>query len=492
MSALEELKGAFADVNALRSAVSIMNWDRQVLMPPGGVSARSAHTTIISRMAHERLVSERMLSLVERAQPENSEDGAMIRALRRELEVWTKLPSDLMERKTRVSSDAYEVWRKSKAESNFSLLQPFLTELVEISVEMAERLGYKDHPYDSLINLFEYGANHKDAELMFEAIKSPIVNLVREIGDRGSPVNDEPLRGSWDAATLRDVAQEITSAIGFDYDRGQLHVAFNAFCMNMSMGDVRMTTRPSNHVKGILSSSLHEMGHGLYEQGSPRAWDRTPLAGGTSLAVHESQSRLWENIVGRSRGFWSHFLPTLQSAFPELSSVSLEAFHRAMNKVQPELIRVGADELTYNLHILIRFELEVEMITGRLEIRDLPEAWNAKYKDYLGLNPPDDASGCLQDVHWSRGSFGYFPTYSMGNLIGAQVWATLQKDLPNTESLMEQGDFEPILSWLIDHIYSKGKSLEPKDLVTQVTGRPMEAGDWLAYVDDKYRRIYEL
>ncbi len=492
MPALDELKAAFSDINALRAAGSLMNWDRQIFMPKLGAEARSAQVAILSRMAHEQLVSDKVLNLVSHARPETEEDSAMVAALQRDLDVYTKLPPDLMERRTRVGSDAYEVWKRAKAGSNFSLLEPYLKELVDLSIEMTGHLGYEKHPYDALINLFELGATHADAAGMFETIKAPIVGLVKEIGERGRKIDDSLLIGDWESARLRDVAQEITSGIGYDYDCGRLDVGFNAFCVNLSMADVRMTTRPSNHVKGILSSSLHEMGHGLYEQGSPRKWDRTPLAGGISLAVHESQSRTWENIVGRSKGFWSHFLPVLQGAFPQLDAVLVADFHRCINKVQPELIRVGADELTYNLHILVRFELESDLITKKLEVKDLPEAWNAKYSEYLGLTPPDAASGCLQDVHWSRGMFGYFPTYSMGNLIGAQVWECLTKDIKDTEELMAKGDFEPILTWLTEKIYSKAKTLPPKELITQVTGRPMDASAWLSYVDDKYRRIYEI
>jgi carboxypeptidase Taq len=299
-------------------------------------------------------------------------------------------------------------------------------------------------------------------------------------------VDDSFLIGNWDKEKLRSFAERTASKIGFDFDRGRLSVAANAFCTTIATDDIRMTTRPSEAMKGIVSSTLHEMGHGLYEQGSPKKWDRTPLAGGVSLAVHESQSRLWENIVGRSRPFWEFFLPDLKVEFPELSQISLDTFVKAINKVQPEFVRVGADELTYNLHILVRFELEVEILTGKVRIKDLPEAWNAKYTDYLGITPATDTEGCLQDVHWTRGSVGYFPTYSMGNLIGAQVWKVLQNDLGETDEMMRQGNFAPIFGWLTDKIYSKGRSVPPRDLVTQVTGRPMEAADWLDYARAKY------
>lgn len=495
MSAYGKLLSLYEEVAALRAGQNLMGWDQQVLMPPGGASARAAHMQRLRRMAHERMTSDAMARAVEEAAREtdpNSDEGRSVAALKRDLETETKLPLDLVERKARVSSEAYEVWKVAKAANDFPKLAPYLAELFAIAAETAERLGYADHPYDALINLYEYGATHASALSMFEAIKTPVVDLVRDIRENGRPVDDSALHGDWHKERLRAFAQSAATVVGFDFGRGLLNVSPNAFCSNMGNSDVRMTTRPSDHVKGIVSSSLHEMGHGLYEQGSPTDWNGTPLGGGVSLAVHESQSRLWENVVGRSRGFWTRFLPDLQAAFPELGGLDVDSMYRAINKVEPSFIRVGADELTYNLHILIRFELEVELITGQLQMSDLPEAWNAKYSAYLGITPPTNTLGCLQDVHWSRGSVGYFPTYSMGNLIGLQIWKKLREEIPNTEDLMAAGDFAPILGWLQEKIYAQGKRYEPKELVTRVTGRPMEAGDWLEYAQTKYQDIYAL
>jgi carboxypeptidase Taq len=488
------LLSRFADYNAITVATSLMHWDRQILMPPGGAAARTAQVSSLTRMAHELMTSEETQRLVEDAEREaqTDEERATARVLRRELDIKTKLPTELVERKSRVSSDAYEVWKKAKAESNFDLLAPYLQELFDIARETAERRGYQAHVYDPLIDLFEEGATQADAARMFESIKGPIVELVRAIKEQGRPVDDSMLHGDWDKPRLRDFAQRAAAVVGFDFERGRLDVANNAFCTNFSPSDVRMTTRPSDHLKGIVSSSLHEMGHGLYEQGSPQEWDRTPIVGGISLAVHESQSRMWENIVGRSRGFWKRFLPDLQATFPQLSTLDPEGMYRAINKVEPSFVRVGADELTYNLHILTRFELECDVLTRKTAVKDLPEAWNAKYTEYLGITPPNDGLGVLQDVHWSRGMVGYFPTYSMGNLISYQIWATLNGDIPNTEELMEAGEFKPILGWLQEKIYRKGKLYAPRELVTQVTGRPMEATDFLKGLTAKYSDIYGL
>ena len=494
MSALQDLQSILFDVEALQSASGIMSWDQQVLMPPKGAMARGAQTSILSRMAHQRLTADRTLRALELAEKEaeSPEEVAMVRVVKRQIGTATKLPADLVRRKSEVSNAAYQTWRTAKPESDFEALRPHLEELFEIARETAALIGFDKEPYDALIDLYEEGATTADASRMFEAIKGPIVDLVKEIQTEGTPVDDSLLVRDWDQPKLLGVCRRIIEKNGFDFERGRLDMANNAFCGGSSTGDIRMTSRPSDHIKGLLSSSLHEMGHALYEQNSPMKYDRTPLKGGISLGVHESQSRTWENVIGRSRPFWRFFFPWVAEEFPFLAPMGAEGFYSGLSKVEPSFIRVGADELTYNLHILVRFELEVELVNRRLEVKDLPEAWNQKYRDYLGINPPNHALGCMQDVHWTRGSSGYFPTYSMGNLIGAQIWTKLVADLGNTEELMSEGNFAPILGWLVEHVYSEAKLLRPRDLVTKVTGRPMEATDWLNYAQGKYRELYGL
>jgi len=493
-SALEAFLAIYREFDAVQAAASLMHWDRQVLMPPGGGEARTAHVARLTRMKHELLTGDRMRTALERLESEaepQSDAAVMARVLRRDINIESKLPLELVQRKASVASDAYDAWKQARAEGDFPRMIPYYRELFEIARETSASLGPCDHIYDNLIDLYEEGATFADADSMFRAIKQPIVDLVAEIR-RGEPVDDGALCGDWNIEDLRRFAQQTCAAIGFDFDAGMLNTAPNAFCSNISTRDVRMTTRASDHIKGIVSSSLHEMGHGLYDQGSPLKWDRTPLAGGGSLAVHESQSRLWENIVGRSRGFWRRFLSDLQAIFPSLDGLDENSFYRAINKVEPAFIRVGADELTYNLHILIRFELEVEILTGQLAIQDLPEAWNEKYRTNLGIVPTTNTVGCLQDVHWSRGSIGYFPTYAMGNLIGGSLWRRMQTELGNLEATMSQGNFAPILGWLTERIYQKARSIPPRALIEEIVGVYLDPNAWLAYADEKYRSIYNL
>lgn len=494
MTGVDTVLDIYRDIDAIHSAIGLMGWDRQVLMPPGGSKARGIHTERLTNLSHALLTSERLKDAVESAKSQISEDSdelAMLHRLDREIGIESKLPASLVSRKAKVSSDSYEVWKRARAENDFPAMKPYLTELFEIAKETAGFLGYVDHPYDALIDLYEEGATTEDAREMFRSIGPVITDLVSRISQR-EPTDDSSLYGDWDKSRLIQFAKETASQIGYRFENGRLDIAPNAFCAGFSYRDVRLTTRASDHIKGIVSSSLHEMGHGLYEQGSNPDWDRTPLAGGISLAVHESQSRFWENIIGRSKPFWNFFLPQLKAKLPELDDLSLDQFYAGMNRVQPEPIRVGADELTYNRHIQIRFELEVAIVEGSLDVADLPEAWNEKTRAYLGFIPESDSVGCLQDVHWSKGSVGYFATYSMGNLIGAQIWEKLRTAVGDTDSFIAAGHFEPILGWLQQNLYRKSKRYTPKELISGITGSTMKPDAWIRYATDKYSSLYRI
>ncbi len=495
MSKLTALKSRLADVNALRAATAMMEWDQQVLMPRGGAAARAEHLGRLTRLAHDTLVADETRKLLDdskaEAQP-GSDDEAMLRVVRRDIDLATKIPSALVEEKSKLSSEAHERWVEARANNDFKSFAPVLARMFEIAKEEAKHLGYTDHPYDALLDQYEEGATAADCRAMFDTLKTATVSLLDEIRAHGHPIDDHVLYGDWNVEHQRRICDFLVQEIGFDMDRGRQDTAPHPFCTNWSVNDVRLTTRFKDYVGSAIFGSLHEAGHGMYEQGSPEAWDLTPLAGGVSLGVHESQSRLWENIVGRSLPFWQRYLHRIQAEFPALAAFDVEQFYRMINKVEPSLIRVEADEVTYNMHVLVRFEIECDVLTGALAINDLPEAWNQKYRDYLGVEVPNDSKGCLQDVHWSMGSIGYFPTYSMGNLLSYQIWRALQQDLPDTNTLIRDGKFGEILGWLTEKVYSQGRKYTPKELVQRVTGKPLSADDYVAGLREKYLDIYDI
>lgn len=490
-TSFETLKSRLADINALQAATAIMDWDQQTYMPRGGADARAEHLGILGRMAHETFTSDDTQKLVLDASPDNEDEQAMLRVVKRQLDLATKIPTQLVEDKARLAAHAHEEWVKARAGNDFAGFIDTLEKMFEFARREAEYLGYKDNIYDALLDIYEEGATAADARAMFDAVRGPQVALVKEIQDQPE-TDDSWLYGTWDIAKQKQFTEKLVQAIGFDFGRGRQDTAPHPFCTGWSVGDIRLTTRFKDYLPSAIMGSLHEAGHGMYEQGSPAAWDRTPLAGGVSLGLHESQSRTWENIVGRSREFWNHFYPDLQETFPELRGYDVDRFYRAINKVKPSFIRVEADELTYNLHVMTRFEIECDVLQGKLAVRDMPEAWNAKYTEYLGITPSTDSEGCLQDVHWSQGSIGYFPTYSMGNLLSYQIWNAMEKDIPVPFRLIGNGDFKPILGWLQEKVYSQGRKYTPKDLVLRVTGKPMDPSEYISGLSAKYRDVYNL
>lgn len=498
MSNLHALRERLADVDALYAAIAIMDWDQQTHMPKGGSEARAAHVGILSRLAHERFTADETRDLVTKAASEvngTSTDAALVRVVKRDLDLATKIPTELVQRKAELAARGHDEWVTARAANDFKSFAPTLARMFDIAREEAEHLGYTDHIYDALFDQYEQGATAADARAMFDALRQPTIDLLDDIRERGSHVPEATLaklEGDWDTAKQSEFTLNLVKAIGFDLDRGRQDTAHHPFCTGWSVNDVRLTTRFQRNITSAIFGSLHEAGHGMYEQGSPAEWDRTPLAGGVSLGLHESQSRTWENIVGRSRPFWSRFLPDLQANFPALAEFDLDTWYRSINRVRPSLIRVEADEVTYNLHVAIRFEIECAVLEGTLAVTDIPEAWNQKYRDYLGIEVPSDRDGCLQDVHWSGGSIGYFPTYSMGNLLSYQIWNVLKRDLGDVDALMAKGDFAPILAWLQTNVYRAGRSLPPRDLVMKVTGKPIGADDYVAGLRAKYSDVYGL
>lgn len=494
-NAIGKLKSRFYDLNALYTALALFDWDLQTFMPKGGAEARGEQSGILGRLRHEMLVSDETARLIEAAEREavpGSEDASLARVCRRAYDLATKIPAELVEKKLGLTAKAFEAWGEARATNNFSTFEPYLEQMFELARQEAEYLGYSEHIYDALIDQYEEGATEADCRRMYETLKVANVELIQAIRESGVAIDDSALYGEWSHEQQARFTEMLVKDIGFNMENGRQDTAPHPFCTNFSVRDVRLTTRFKPYIGSAIFGSLHEAGHGMYEQGSPVEWDRTPLAGGVSLGIHESQSRTWENIVGRSKAFWSRYLPKLQAAFPGLATFDLDRWYRAINKVEPSYIRVEADEVTYNMHTLVRFEVESAVLTGAISVKEIPGFWNEKYQKYLGITPRNDGEGCLQDMHWAGGSIGYFPTYSMGNCLSFQFWNVLKRDLGDVDSLIAGGEFEPILGWLQEKIYRQGCRYTPKELVERVSGKPMGAEDYLAALKVKYGEIYSL
>lgn len=499
MSGLSRLQAALAEVVDLRRAAEVLSWDQETYMPPGGVEDRANQRGTLSRLAHERFTSPEVAELLDTAERETaglapeSDEASLVRVTRRDLDRAARLPADLVGETARASARAQPVWHEAKARSDWSLFAPAMATTVELSRRTAEALGYEERPYDALIDWSEPGLTTRRVEALFAELKAVIVPLLRELTARADVVDDSPLRRPCDESRQLVFALETITQLGYDLQRGRQDLSAHPFCTSFGPGDVRVTTRIGPTLgESCLFPSIHESGHAMYEQGIPRTLDRSPLSDGASPGVHESQSRLWENVVGRGRPFWEWCFPRLRAAFPEsLKGVDAEALWRACNAVRPSYVRVDADEVTYNLHILLRFEIETELLEGRLAVADVPEAWAARVGDYLGLERPPDRAGPLQDIHWTFG-LGGFVGYTLGNLIGAQLMEAVCRDLPDLDAQLAAGQFAPLRDWLRDRVHRWGRKLTPDELVQRATGQPIVSGPWVAYVRQKFGALYGL
>lgn len=497
---LNQLKQRVAQLSRLNQIAALLDWDQQTNMPPGGAESRSEHAATLSEIRHELGTSDALGNLLTQAEADlegadpDDDDVRMLARLRRDYEKETKLPTALVTEMARHLALSQETWVLARQKSDFEAFAPSLEKTLDLTRQQAEYLGYKEHLYDALVDLFEPGATYADMAAMFGELKPGLLALTRAIAESSNPVDDSLLHGDFSIAKQRTVTLEIAAALGYDTRRGRQDEAAHPFCTNFSRDDVRITTRYNTKILSeALYASIHETGHALYEQGSPAHFEATTLAGGTSSGVHESQSRLWENLVGRSRPFSQWVYPRLQQVFPDaFARGDAEAYYRAVNKVEPSFIRVEADEVTYNMHVLLRFELETALLTGQLAVQDLPDAWDAKMQEYLGITPHTDAVGCLQDVHWSAGLIGYFPTYSVGNLLSAQLWARINEAIPELNEQMAQGHFGELLDWLRENVHSFGSKYLPKELILRATGEPLTARYYVDYLSAKYGDIYSL
>lgn len=496
---VDELREHLAPIEDLKSAAAVLAWDQETYMPDGGGEARAQHLSTLHSMAHELFVTDETSELLERA-ADATEDAdrldfgpSLVRVVRHDYERARRVPSSLVAELSKARSHGQQAWRQARTNDDFSQFAPHLERLVDLSVEKAEAIGYENEPYDALLEEYEPGRKTSDVVDIFDPLRSDLVPLVQDI-DAAPQIDDEILRGSYAQSKQQAFGRQVISDFGYDFDRGRQDVSAHPFTTSFSVNDVRITTRyEESNVASALFSTIHEAGHGLYEQGIDPALDRTPLGDGASLSIHESQSRLWENHVGRSRPFWRNYLPHLRDAFPDaLGNANLDPFYRAINRVEPSLIRVEADEVTYNLHVMLRFELERRLIEGTLSINELPTRWNEAMDDYLGVVPETDAKGVLQDIHWSQGAFGYFPTYTLGTLSGAQLMEQIEDDIPDITTRLERGSFDRLLDWLRTHIHQHGRKLEAPDLLERATGAPLSSTSWLRYAQSKFGALYDL
>jgi carboxypeptidase Taq len=492
----QELKDRYREYHDLESVAAVLDWDQQTLMPDGGGPARARQLALISRIAHEKFVDLEFGRLLDDLQPwadglpEDSDEKALIRVARIEYDRATKIPAAFVAEHYEHANLLFQAWEKARPENDFAALLPLLEKQLDYSRRMAEFFAPYEHIMDPLIDFNDYGMTVGLIRPLFEQLRGELAPLVEEVTAR--PVDDACLKQTFPEAEQWAFGLDVARAIGYDFERGRLDKSAHPFTTKFSLGDVRITTRVKEHDLGdALFSTIHECGHAMYEQGVNLEWEATPLGGGTSSGVHESQSRLWENLVGRSIDFWTYWYPRLQQVFPQqFGSVPLETFHRAINKAQRSLIRTDADELTYNLHVLIRFELEADLLEGRLAVKDLPEAWNAAYKRSLGIEPPDNRDGVLQDAHWySYQIGGVFQGYTLGNIMSAQFYDAALKAHPEITAEMREGRFDTLLGWLRENIFRYGSKYTAGKLVQRVTGGELTIAPYIRYLNKKYRAM---
>ena len=496
-SMLRELKSRLLEVSDLVATGSLLSWDQATYMPRGGAAARGRQSAVLRRLAHEQLVDPAMGRLLdalvpyaERLSPD-SDEASLINVARRDFEKALRVPADHVARASALGSASYDAWTRAKPANDFATMLPFLEQAIDLSRKYAGFFPPYDHVADPLINDVDEGMTTTSLRSLFSELRGELLPIVRAISDQPK-IDDSYLYGSFDEQAQYDFGLRAAANIGYDLERGRLDKTHHPFCAKFSLGDVRITTRIyESDVARAFFATLHETGHALYEQGVSTTLDGTPLGKGASAGVHESQSRLWENIVGRSRGFWQHFYPALQRTFPDqFGHVGVETFYRAINKVDRSLIRVDADEVTYNLHIMLRFDLELKLLDGSLRAKDLPEAWRAQMSATLGLVPPDDRDGCLQDVHWFSGGIGgAFQSYTIGNILSAQLYDAACKTHPQIPSEIETGRFDTLHEWLKSHLYRHGRKYRPNELIERLVGG-LSVQPYLAYLRAKFGEIY--
>ena len=497
-STYQRLIAEIKQISLLGSCASVLGWDKQTYMPKGGAGHRAEQLALLVGMIHERATAPQIGDYL--AEIENSdlvsdpysEAAVNVRELRRDYDRAIKLPRSLVEELARVATISQQVWREAREESDYALFQPHLTKILDLKHQQVRALGNGETPYDTLLDDYEPGETTENLTRVFSGLRDELVELVGAIAESGKKPDENILTRTYPIDQQEAFGKIAAAQIGFNFDNGRLDITTHPFCSGIGPGDTRLTTRyNTHHFSESFFSIMHEAGHGIYDQGLNDEYYGTPMGSSISLGIHESQSRMWENFVGRSEAFWAHFYPKVQAAFPDaLSDVSERDFYGAINTVAPSFIRVEADEATYNLHIMLRFELEQALINGGLKAEDVPGVWNETFEKYLGITPPDDTQGCLQDIHWSGGGIGYFPTYALGNLYAAQFFEQARQEVGDLDAQFAEGVFDPLKNWLTEKIYSQGQRYRANELIEVVTGKPLSHEPLMRHLRAKYEPLY--
>jgi carboxypeptidase Taq len=497
---LATLRARLSEISDLQSAAAVLEWDQETRLPAGGTPARARQMGTLLRLAHERLTDPELGRILDdvqpwaEAQPYDSDEASLVRVARRRYERAIAVPPAFVARFAAHSAESYAAWEKARPANDFASVQPYLEKTLDLSRELADFYPGYEHIADPLIDISDYGMKASTVRAVFDELRGHLVPMVQAITAQ-PPADLSCLQAHYPRQEQEAFFVPVIRAMGFDYERGRHDVSAHPFTTNFSISDVRITVRYNETDLGeAIFSAMHEAGHAMYEQGCDPSYEATPLAGGTSSGVHESQSRLWENVIGRGRGFWTHYYPKLQATFPEqLGGVPLEAFYRAINGVRRSLIRTDADEVTYNLHVMLRFGIELDLLEGKLAARDLPEIWRERFKADLGIAPPDDRDGVLQDVHWYAGTIGgAFQGYTLGNILSVQFYETALQAHPEIPAQIAAGEFGTLHAWLVKNIYWPGSKYAANELIERVTGGPLSVTPYVSYLKRKYGELYDL
>ena len=487
--ALAELRQRLAEIDDLSRAQSVLWWDHDVWMPPGGGASRATQLATLEGLVHSKQIDPRIGELLDELAPHAADvpaddlDACLIRVARRNWERATRVPVELAAELAQAEAESHQAWVEARENDDFAAFRPWLERMLELRVRWAGHVGPDEPPYEVLLDEFEEGLRSEDVRATFAELQPELTALVAQHADDDA---DDVLAGPFPVGAQDRLSRELVEAFGGSWDAFRLDLTVHPFQVTFGRDDIRLTTRYAEEDLNSLFTAMHECGHGLYEWGSSAELERTPLAGCWSSTLHESQSRLWENVVGRSLPFWRWFHPSVQQAFPDrLGDVSLEELHRAVNRTQRSFVRVDADETTYGLHIILRFELETALVSGELAVQDLPEAWNARFEELIGLEVPNDRLGVLQDSHWSSGSFGYFPTYLLGSVLSVQIAERARDAIPDLDEQFERGEFSELHAWLRENLYALGSRFTPQDTIERIAGGPIDPQPYLRYLAEK-------